>query len=117
MTDYSSSFRLTYQGPGDNINTWGDVLRRGVFQLLEDGIVGSTPITGSVDLTQVQGGTVNGAADKARSMVSRLPRTPLALPHGRGQLQLRPRTAASAQYLSLITPRQISRSTEYRPHR
>lgn len=46
-SSYSTSFRLNYQAPGDNLNVWGTTLNTGVFQLLEDalaGVVTQTPV-------------------------------------------------------------------------
>ena len=62
---YSSSFRLNYQAPGDNLNTWGTNLNSGVFQLLEDALAGavSTALSGALTLT-----SVNGATDQARCL-------------------------------------------------
>lgn len=64
---YSPLLRLTYQGTGDNNNTWGDVADNGAFQLMEDAIAGMASIVttgGTVTLT-----TVNGATDQARKMI------------------------------------------------
>ena len=62
---YSASFRLNYQAPGDNLNTWGTNLNNGVFQLLEDALAGaaSLSVSGAVTLT-----SVNGATDQARCL-------------------------------------------------
>ncbi|MCA3505090.1 MAG: hypothetical protein IOD05_17925 [Rhodobacter sp.] len=62
---YSSSFRLNYQAPGDNLNVWGTTLNTGVFQLLEDALAGSASlsVSGPVSLT-----AVNGATDQARCL-------------------------------------------------
>ncbi|NBV79048.1 MAG: hypothetical protein EBR62_04200 [Verrucomicrobia bacterium] len=62
---YSSSFRLNYQAPGDNLNVWGTTLNNGVFQLLEDALAGavSTALSGALTLT-----SVNGATDQARCL-------------------------------------------------
>ena len=62
---YSASFRLNYQAPGDNLNTWGTTLNNGVFQLLEDALAGSASlsVSGPVSLT-----SVNGATDQARCL-------------------------------------------------
>lgn len=62
---YSSSFRLNFQAPGDNLNTWGVQLNNGVFQLLEDALAGSVTqtLSGSLILT-----SVNGATDQARCL-------------------------------------------------
>lgn len=62
---YSSSFRLNYQAPGDNLNVWGTTLNTGVFQLLEDALAGavSTALSGTLTLT-----SVNGATDQARCL-------------------------------------------------
>jgi hypothetical protein len=64
-SSYSSSFRLNYQAPGDNLNTWGVQLNNGVFQLLEDALAGSVTqtLSGPLILT-----SVNGATDQARCM-------------------------------------------------
>lgn len=61
---YSSRFRLNFQAPGDNLNTWGLVLNSGVFQLLEDAIAKRVAfaLSGPKTLT-----TANGADDEARS--------------------------------------------------
>jgi hypothetical protein len=65
-SSYSSSFRLNYQAPGDNLNTWGTILNSGVFQLLEDAVAGmaSFTLSGSRVLT-----STNGATDEARCAV------------------------------------------------
>ena len=49
---YSSRFRLNFQAPGDNLNTWGLVLNSGVFQLLEDAVAKriAFALSGSADL-------------------------------------------------------------------
>ena len=62
---YSASFRLNYQAPGDNLNTWGTNLNSGVFQLLEDALAGaaSLSVSGPVTLT-----SVNGATDQSRCL-------------------------------------------------
>ena len=64
-SSYSSSFRLNYQAPGDNLNTWGVALNNGVFQLLEDALAGAVTqaLSGSLSLT-----SVNGATDQARCL-------------------------------------------------
>jgi hypothetical protein len=64
-SSYSSSFRLNYQAPGDNLNTWGTALNTGVFQLLEDALAGavSQALSGTLTLT-----SVNGATDQARCL-------------------------------------------------
>lgn len=64
-SSYSTSFRLNYQAPGDNLNTWGTTLNNGVFQLLEDALAGavSTTLSGALTLT-----SVNGATDQARCL-------------------------------------------------
>ena len=64
-SSYSSSFRLNYQAPGDNLNTWGTALNTGVFQLLEDALAGAVTqaLSGSLSLT-----SVNGATDQARCL-------------------------------------------------
>jgi hypothetical protein len=64
-SSYSTSFRLNYQAPGDNLNTWGTILNNGVFQLLEDALAGSVTqaLSGSLILT-----SVNGATDQARCL-------------------------------------------------
>ncbi len=61
---YSSRFRLNFQAPGDNLNTWGLVLNSGVFQLLEDAVAKriAFALSGPKTLT-----TANGATDEARS--------------------------------------------------
>lgn len=60
---YSLRFRLNYQAPGDNLNTWGLVLNSGVFQLLEDAIAkrAAFALSGPKTLT-----TSNGSDDEAR---------------------------------------------------
>lgn len=60
---YSLRFRINYQAPGDNLNTWGTTLNTGVFQLLEDAIAKRVAfaLSGTKTLT-----TVNGATDEAR---------------------------------------------------
>jgi hypothetical protein len=65
-SSYSVSFRLNYQAPGDNLNTWGTILNSGVFQLLEDAVAGmaSFTLSGSKTLT-----STNGATDEARCAV------------------------------------------------
>jgi hypothetical protein len=65
-SSYSSSFRLNYQAPGDNLNTWGTILNNGVFQLLEDAVAGmvSFTLSGPRALT-----STNGATDEARCAV------------------------------------------------
>ena len=65
-SSYSSSFRLNYQAPGDNLNTWGTILNNGVFQLLEDAVAGmaSFTLSGPKVLT-----STNGATDEARCAV------------------------------------------------
>jgi hypothetical protein len=64
-SSYSVSFRLNYQAPGDNLNTWGVQLNNGVFQLLEDALAGSVTqaLSGPLILT-----SVNGATDQARCL-------------------------------------------------
>jgi hypothetical protein len=65
-SSYSVSFRLNYQAPGDNLNTWGTILNNGVFQLLEDAVAGmaSFTLSGPKVLT-----STNGATDEARCAV------------------------------------------------
>lgn len=60
---WSSRFRLNFQAPGENLNTWGVILNGQVFQLLEDAIAKrvSFSLSGSKTLT-----TANGATDEAR---------------------------------------------------
>lgn len=62
-SSYSTRFRLNFQAPGDNLNTWGTVLNTGVFQLLEDAIAKRVAfaLSGSKTLT-----TANGASDEGR---------------------------------------------------
>jgi hypothetical protein len=64
-SSYSTSFRLNYQAPGDNLNIWGTTLNTGVFQLLEDALAGavSQALSGTLSLT-----SVNGATDQARCL-------------------------------------------------
>jgi hypothetical protein len=64
-SSYSTSFRLNYQAPGDNLNTWGTILNNGVFQLLEDALAGAVTqaLSGSLTLS-----SVNGATDQARCL-------------------------------------------------
>jgi hypothetical protein len=64
-SDYSISFRLNLQAPGENLNTWGTNLNAGVFQLIEDALAGavSLSLSGPTALT-----SVNGATDQARCM-------------------------------------------------
>lgn len=60
---WSSRFRLNFQAPGENLNTWGGLLNVQVFQLLEDAIAKrqAFSLSGSKTLT-----TANGAEDEAR---------------------------------------------------
>ena len=60
---YSLRFRLNFQAPGDNLNTWGAILNTGVFQLMEDAIAKRVAfaLSGPKTLT-----SVNGAGDEAR---------------------------------------------------
>jgi len=60
---WSSRFRLNFQAPGENLNTWGGLLNTQVFQLLEDAIAKRVAfsLSGSKTLT-----TANGATDEAR---------------------------------------------------
>mgnify|MGYP001190359237 CR=1 FL=1 len=60
---WSLRFRLNYQAPGENLNTWGVILNNQVFQLLEDAIAKRVAfsLSGSKTLT-----TANGADDEAR---------------------------------------------------
>lgn len=60
---WSMRFRLNFQAPGENLNTWGGVLNVQVFQLLEDAIAKRVAfsLSGSKTLT-----TANGAEDEAR---------------------------------------------------
>ncbi len=60
---YSLRFRLNFQAPGDNLNTWGAVLNTGVFQLLEDALAKRVAFTLSGPKTLV---SANGAGDEAR---------------------------------------------------
>lgn len=62
-SSFSIRFRLNFQAPGDNLNTWGTILNAGVFQLLEDALAKRVDfsLSGPKTLT-----TVNGAADEAR---------------------------------------------------
>lgn len=62
-SSYSTRFRLNFQAPGDNLNTWGLVLNSGVFQLLEDAMArrAAFALSGAKSLT-----TANGADDEAR---------------------------------------------------
>lgn len=60
---YSTSFRLNYQAPGDNLNVWGTVLNTAVFQLLEDAV--AKPVSFTLSGTKVLT-SVNGATDEAR---------------------------------------------------
>jgi len=64
-SDYSISFRLNLQAPGENLNTWGTNLNAGVFQLIEDALAGavSLSLSGPTALT-----SVNGATDQARCL-------------------------------------------------
>jgi hypothetical protein len=64
-SSYSTSFRLNYQAPGDNLNVWGTTLNTGVFQLLEDALAGAVTQTLSGPLTLT---SVNGATDQARCL-------------------------------------------------
>ena len=65
-SSYSSSFRLNYQAPGDNLNTWGTILNNGVFQLLEDAVAGMASFTLSGPRALI---STNGATDEARCAV------------------------------------------------
>ncbi len=60
---YSIRFRLNYQAPGENLNTWGTLLNNNVFQLLEDAVAKRVAfaLSGPKTLT-----VANGAADEAR---------------------------------------------------
>lgn len=62
-SSYSLRFRLNYQAPGDNLNTWGLTLNNSVFQLLEDAMARRVAfaLSGPKTLT-----TANGADDEAR---------------------------------------------------
>jgi hypothetical protein len=63
---YSLRFRLNFQAPGDNLNTWGTALNTGVFQLLEDAMARRVAfaLSGAKSLT-----SANGSADEARCAV------------------------------------------------
>lgn len=60
---FSPRFRLNFQAPGDNLNTWGLILNGGVFQLLEDALArrAAFALSGAKTLT-----TANGSDDEAR---------------------------------------------------
>lgn len=60
---FSPRFRLNFQAPGDNLNTWGLILNGGVSQLLEDALARRVAfaLSGAKTLT-----TANGADDEAR---------------------------------------------------
>jgi len=60
---FSPRFRLNFQAPGDNLNTWGLILNGGVFQLLEDALArrAAFALSGAKTLT-----TANGLDDEAR---------------------------------------------------
>lgn len=60
---FSPRFRLNFQTPGDNLNTWGLILNGGVFQLLEDALArrAAFALSGAKSLS-----TANGADDEAR---------------------------------------------------
>lgn len=63
VSSFSPRFRLNYQAPGDNLNTWGLTLNSGVFQLLEDALGKRVAFTlsGAKTLT-----AANGVEDEAR---------------------------------------------------
>ena len=63
VSSFSSRFRLNYQAPGDNLNTWGLTLNSGVFQLLEDALAKRVAFTLSGAKTLV---AANGLEDEAR---------------------------------------------------
>ena len=60
---YSLRFRLNFQAPGDNLNTWGTTLNTGVFQLLEDALAKRVAFALSGPKTLV---SANGSGDEAR---------------------------------------------------
>lgn len=62
-SSYSTRFRWTLQASGENLNTWGQILNSGVFQLIEDALGKRVAfsLSGAKTLT-----TANGASDEAR---------------------------------------------------
>lgn len=65
-SSYTSNLRFTLQATGENLNTWGNILNSGVFQLVDTAITGrySTNSSLPILLTSVQ-----GAADQARNAI------------------------------------------------
>lgn len=63
VSSFSPRFRLNYQAPGDNLNTWGLTLNSGVFQLLEDALAKRVTFTLSGAKTLA---AANGLEDEAR---------------------------------------------------
>lgn len=73
---YTNQLRFTKQGDGDNLNTWGQILNAGVFELIEDAI--STIAT--IDATALASyslTTNNGSIDEARCAGIEFTGTPL----------------------------------------
>lgn len=62
-SSFSPRLRETLQNPGENLNTWGNLLNTGALQLLEDAIAKRVALTlsGSHTLT-----SANGVSDEAR---------------------------------------------------
>jgi hypothetical protein len=65
-SNYTTRARFTLQATGENNNTWGQILNSGVFQLVDDAIMGtiSFALSGTHALT-----TGNGVTEEARNAV------------------------------------------------
>jgi len=76
VASYTGNLRLTLQGTGDNLATWGDVANTGVFQLIEDSITGVNElnVTTGLNITLT---TSNGGVDQARKSVLKLTGEPI----------------------------------------
>lgn len=70
MPTHSSNLRLTYQGDGENQNTWGDVANNQVFALLEDSITSLESITATGSGVTLS--TNNGSADQSRAAMLKI---------------------------------------------
>lgn len=65
-SSYTASLRLTLQATGENLNTWGNILNSGVFQLVDTAIAGrfASSASGAISLT-----AISGASDQARNAI------------------------------------------------